>query len=182
MEHRMEDGGWPGWRDPHRALLPALGTWAPGRLTVVHRDHVQAVQELPLVLVDPLHLHVEHGGRIDLHLVLLLQELRKLQLVLLSRQCTVQESFQLRNIRWSLYTLEHKPSRQVLGKEPAREASPASRWRFPGGRRHRPGSCAASSAGSSLSRSLPQFSLFKGRGDFNQGWQSKPNERFLSPQ
>lgn len=43
--------------------------------------------------MDPLHLHVKHGGRVDLHFVLLLQELRKLQLVLLLRQCMVPESF-----------------------------------------------------------------------------------------
>lgn len=44
-------------------------------------------------------------------------------------------------------------------RNPRQEASPASRWRFLGGRRHHPGSLAASSAGSSLSRSLPRFSF-----------------------
>lgn len=43
-------------------------------LTVVQGDDVQAVEQLPLVLVDPLHVHVEHGGGVDLYLVLLLQE------------------------------------------------------------------------------------------------------------
>ena len=52
-------------------------------LTVVQGDDVQAVEQLPLVLVDPLHMHVEHGGGVDLHLVLLLQEGRELELVLL---------------------------------------------------------------------------------------------------
>lgn len=75
-------------------LLPPPGTWwLQGRLTVVHGDHVQAVQELPLVLVDPLHVHVKHGGWVDLHFVLLLQELRKLQLVFLLRQCTGSSPF-----------------------------------------------------------------------------------------
>lgn len=44
---------------------------------------MQAVQQLPLVLVDPLHVHVEHGGRVDFHLIFLLQEGRELQLVFL---------------------------------------------------------------------------------------------------
>lgn len=35
--------------------------------------------------MDPLHLHIKHGGWVDLHFVLLLQELRKFQLVLLLR-------------------------------------------------------------------------------------------------
>lgn len=52
--------------------------------TVVHGDDVQAVEQLPLVLVDPLHVHVEHGRRVDPHPVLLLQVLRKLHLVVLS--------------------------------------------------------------------------------------------------
>jgi len=60
------------------------GCQATGR-TVVHGDDVQAVQQLPLVLVDALHVHVEHGGGVDLHTVLPLQVQRELHLVVLSR-------------------------------------------------------------------------------------------------
>lgn len=51
---------------------------AEGSPTVVHGDDVQAVEQLALVLVDPLHVHVEHGGRVDFHPVLLLQQLGEL--------------------------------------------------------------------------------------------------------
>lgn len=51
---------------------------AVGSPTVVHGDDVQAVEQLALVLVDPLHVHVEHGGRVNLHPVLLLQLLGEL--------------------------------------------------------------------------------------------------------
>lgn len=44
---------------------------------------MQAVEQLPLVLVDPLDLNVEHGVGVDLHLVVLLKIGRKLKLVLL---------------------------------------------------------------------------------------------------
>lgn len=54
-----------------------------GTLTVVQGDDVQAVQELPLVLVDPLHVHIKHGGRVDFHPILLLQKGRELQFVFL---------------------------------------------------------------------------------------------------
>ena len=54
-----------------------------GLRTVVHGDDVQAVEQLPLVLVDPLDVHVEHGGRVDLHAVLPLQVLGELLLVVL---------------------------------------------------------------------------------------------------
>lgn len=57
-----------------------------GSRTVVHDDDVQAVEQLPLVLVDPLHVHVEHGGRVDLHPVLLLQQHGELELVVLRRR------------------------------------------------------------------------------------------------
>lgn len=57
-----------------------------GALTVVQGDHVQAVEQLPLVLVDPLHVHIEHGRGVDLHPVLLLQEGRELHLVFLGEQ------------------------------------------------------------------------------------------------
>ena len=52
-------------------------------LTVVHDDDVQAVEELPLVLVDSLHVDVEHGGRVDFHPVLFLQVLSEFHLVVL---------------------------------------------------------------------------------------------------
>ena len=47
---------------------------------------MQAVEQLPLVLVDPLHLHVEHGVGVDLHLVVLLQVHSELHLVFLLYQ------------------------------------------------------------------------------------------------
>lgn len=47
---------------------------------------MQTVQQLPLVLMDPLHVHVEHGGRVDFHLIFLLQEGRELQLIFLGRK------------------------------------------------------------------------------------------------
>jgi len=47
---------------------------------------MQAVQQLPLVLMDSLDLNIKHGRRVDLDLVLLLQVGCKLQLVLLERK------------------------------------------------------------------------------------------------
>lgn len=52
-------------------------------LTVVEGDDVQTVEQLPLVLMDPLHLQVKHGVGVDLHLVVFLKVNRKLHLVLL---------------------------------------------------------------------------------------------------
>lgn len=46
---------------------------------------MQAVEELPLVLVDPFHMDVKHGGRVDLHLIFLFQELGEFQLIFLWR-------------------------------------------------------------------------------------------------
>lgn len=54
-----------------------------GRLTVVERDGVQTGEQLPLVLVDSLHLDVEHGVGIDGEVVVLSQEGRELYFVLL---------------------------------------------------------------------------------------------------
>ena len=59
--------------------------WCAGVRTVVVGDHVQAVEQLSLVLMDPLHLDVKHGVGVDLHLVVLLQVGGKLQLVLLRK-------------------------------------------------------------------------------------------------
>lgn len=56
---------------------------------------MQAVQQLPFVLVDPLHLDVKHGVGVDLHLVLLFEIGCKLQLVLL--KCEVIPSHAIRN-------------------------------------------------------------------------------------
>lgn len=61
----------------------AHGQWAG--LTVVERDGVQTVEQLPLVLVDPLHLHVKDGVRVHFHMAPLLQEGGELQLVLLKQ-------------------------------------------------------------------------------------------------
>lgn len=33
---------------------------------------MQAVEQLSLVLMDPLHMNIKHGSRVDLHLVVLL--------------------------------------------------------------------------------------------------------------
>jgi hypothetical protein len=44
---------------------------------------MQAVQKLPFILVDPLHMDIKHGGWVDLHLVFLLQELGEFQLIFL---------------------------------------------------------------------------------------------------
>ena len=44
---------------------------------------MQAVEQLSLVLMDPLDLHVEHRLGVDLHLIVLLQIGRELHLVLL---------------------------------------------------------------------------------------------------
>lgn len=52
-------------------------------LTVVQCDDVQAVEQLPLVLMDPLHLDIEHGTAVDLYLVVLFEIGSKLHLVLL---------------------------------------------------------------------------------------------------
>lgn len=54
-----------------------------GVITVVERDDVQAVQQLPLVLMDPLHLNVKHGVRVDFHLIMLFKMHSEFHLVLL---------------------------------------------------------------------------------------------------
>lgn len=54
-------------------------------LTVVEGDDVQAVEQLPLVLVDPLHVQIKHGVGVDLHLVVLLKVDSELHLILLWR-------------------------------------------------------------------------------------------------
>lgn len=45
---------------------------------------MQAVEKLPLVLVDSLDLDVKHGVGVDLHLIMLLKVCGKLQLVFLN--------------------------------------------------------------------------------------------------
>ena len=63
-------------------------TWCQTRfdaLTVVESDNVQAVEDLSLILMDPLDVDVKDGLRIDLHLVLNLQVRCKLLLALLRR-------------------------------------------------------------------------------------------------
>lgn len=54
-----------------------------GHLTVVERDGMQTGEQLPLVLMDSLHLDVEHGVGIDGEVVVLIQEGRELYFVLL---------------------------------------------------------------------------------------------------
>lgn len=51
---------------------------------VVERDDVKDVEQLSFVLVDPLHLDVEHGRRVDTHPKLPLDVRRQLHLVLLT--------------------------------------------------------------------------------------------------
>lgn len=55
-------------------------------LTVIIGDHVQTVEQLSLVFMDSLDLNVEHGVWVDLHLIVLLQVHRELQLVFLCYQ------------------------------------------------------------------------------------------------
>ncbi|KNC22834.1 hypothetical protein FF38_08040 [Lucilia cuprina] len=64
------------------------GTW--GELSggillnaIVQSDDVQAVQQLTFVLVNTLDLDVKHRGRVDLHTIILLQNLSQLQFVFL---------------------------------------------------------------------------------------------------
>lgn len=80
------------------------------QLTVVEGDDVQAVEELPLVLVNPLHMHVKHGGRVDFHLVLLLQVGRELELVLLGKKVGRQLSTRLTARLSRCSRLENKSS------------------------------------------------------------------------
>lgn len=75
-----------GWGDT--PCLPAQAA-----LTVVEGDSMQAVQQLPLVLMDSLDLNIEHGRRVDLDLVLLLQVGCKLQLVLLARKSDEEQAW-----------------------------------------------------------------------------------------
>lgn len=51
-------------------MQPGLSGELGGRamLTVVEGDDMQTGEELPLVLVNPLHVRVEHGGWVYLHL------------------------------------------------------------------------------------------------------------------
>ena len=62
----------------HHFIRPMMSS-----LTVVHGDDVQAVEDLTLVLVDSLHVDVEHGGRVYIHPVLVLQVLSEFHLVVL---------------------------------------------------------------------------------------------------
>lgn len=68
---------------PLLKLLALSNQTARAARTVVHSDDVQAVKELALVFVDPLHVDVKHGGWVDFHWVLLLQVLGKFHLVVL---------------------------------------------------------------------------------------------------
>lgn len=60
-------------------------------LTVVEGDNVQTVEQLPLILMDSLHLNVKHRVGVDLYFVVLLQVHSKLQLVLLEEVRTSRE-------------------------------------------------------------------------------------------
>lgn len=50
---------------------------------VVERDDVEAVEQLSLVLMDPLDMDVKDGGRVDLDVVVLLDVLGQLHFVFL---------------------------------------------------------------------------------------------------
>ena len=50
---------------------------------VVHCYDVEDVEQLPFVLMDSLDLHIEHRGRLHLHVELLLDQRRQLHLILL---------------------------------------------------------------------------------------------------
>lgn len=54
-----------------------------GVITIVERDDVQAVQQLPLVLMDPLHLNIKHGVGVDFHLIMLFKMHSEFHLILL---------------------------------------------------------------------------------------------------
>lgn len=76
------------WRDARYLSADHDGSRNEGSLgvsldAVVERNDVQTVEQLALVLVDPLDLHVEHGRQVDRDAVLLLEERRQLHLVLL---------------------------------------------------------------------------------------------------
>lgn len=98
---------------------PREGLWgtergqeSPGKLTIVHGDHMQTVQELPLVLVDPFHMDVKHGGWVDLHLVLAFQELGELHLIFLWRVDRPEPSqTETVAVRWSPHPQLHGEGR-----------------------------------------------------------------------
>ena len=50
--------------------------------TVVHRDDVEHVEQLPLVLVNTLDVNVENRVHVDVHGIVCLEHLRKTLLVL----------------------------------------------------------------------------------------------------
>lgn len=60
-------------------------------LTVVECDGVQTGEQLSLVLVDSLHLDVEHGVGIDGQVIVMIQVGRELYFVLLRETKTVRE-------------------------------------------------------------------------------------------
>lgn len=64
-------------------------------LTVVERDGVQTGEQLPLVLVDSLHLDVEHGVGIDDQVVVVVQVRRELYFVLLRATGAVREGWRV---------------------------------------------------------------------------------------
>lgn len=129
---------------------------APGKLTIVHGDHVQTVQKLPFVFVDPLHMDVKHGRWVDLHLVFLFQELGEFQLIFLWRVNGPELSSLGRHLGviWS-----PKPTLQGEGRDLCLAVSPASLWLFRGGRCRHLRNCGALSAGSDLSHNPLQFSV-----------------------
>ena len=64
--------------------ISRLFWWA--ELTVVEGDHVKGIEQLSLVLVNPLHMHIKHGVWVDLDSMGRLQVGSKLLLVLLKVQ------------------------------------------------------------------------------------------------
>lgn len=66
--------------------IPRLFWWV--ELTVVEGDHVEGIEQLSFVLMNPLHMHIKHGFWVDLDSMGGFQVSGKLLLVLLKVQNT----------------------------------------------------------------------------------------------
>ena len=67
----------------HTQITQSVLSVCMTRLTVIEGDDMEDIEQLSLVFMDPLDLHVKQRGWVDLHIMCLLQVLRKLPLVLL---------------------------------------------------------------------------------------------------